>query len=83
MGKKVTFTALYSYLPDVEMYVGLAPEVPGAIVQADSREEAEQELRVVVEALLDEMEKEGFDLPEPRKYEVGGVTIEMRAARAS
>lgn len=54
------FTAVVEKCPDTDFYVGYVPGFPGAHSQAESLDELRQNLREVIEMLLEDGEPE-FD----------------------
>jgi predicted RNase H-like HicB family nuclease len=51
-----TYTALVERCPDTGLYVGYVPGFPGAHTQADSLDELNENLKEVIEMLLEEGE---------------------------
>ncbi len=51
-----TFTAVVEKCPDTELYVGYVPGVPGAHTQGETLDELQQNLREVLEILLEDGE---------------------------
>jgi predicted RNase H-like HicB family nuclease len=53
-----TFTAVIEKCPDTGLYVGHVPGFPGAHSQAESLDELQQNLKEVIELLLEDGEPE-------------------------
>lgn len=53
-----TFTAVVEKCPDTELYVGYVPGFPGAHTQGETLDELQQNLREVLELLLEDGEPE-------------------------
>jgi predicted RNase H-like HicB family nuclease len=51
-----TYTAVIERCPDTGLYVGYVPGFPGAHTQAETLDELDQNLREVIELLLEEGE---------------------------
>ena len=51
-----TFTAVVEKCPDTDLYVGYVPGFPGAHTQADTLDELQENLREVIEMLLEDGE---------------------------
>jgi predicted RNase H-like HicB family nuclease len=49
-----TFTAYVEWDPDVKLYVGTVPGVPGAHTQAETLDELQRNLKEVLELCLEE-----------------------------
>ena len=49
-----TFTAYVEYDPEVRLYAGSVPSLPGAHTQAASLDELQQNLREIIELVLEE-----------------------------
>jgi predicted RNase H-like HicB family nuclease len=63
----MTLTAVYEEVPESEGggYVAYAEELPGAITQGDTLEEARENLRDAIELLLEANRKQ-LSVPDPR-----------------
>ena len=70
-----TFTAYVEWDPEVKVYVGVIPGVPGAHTQAETLDELKDNLKEVLELCLEEYKGEVDDLP---KF-VGVQQIEVAA----
>jgi predicted RNase H-like HicB family nuclease len=68
-----TFTAVIEKCPDTGLYVGYVPGFPGAHTQAETLDELQQNLREVLELLLEDGE------PELEAEFVGTQTIVVEA----
>jgi len=53
-----TYTAVVERCPDTDLYVGYVPGFPGAHTQAETLDELNQNLREVIEMLLEDGEPE-------------------------
>jgi predicted RNase H-like HicB family nuclease len=51
-----SFTAVVEKCPDTELYIGYVPNFPGAHTQAETLDELYQNLRQVIEMLLEDGE---------------------------
>jgi len=60
---KRTFTAYVEYDPDVRVYVGIVPGIPGAHTQGATLDELQKNLREVLELCLEELGESTEDLP--------------------
>ncbi|MCE5314251.1 MAG: type II toxin-antitoxin system HicB family antitoxin [Armatimonadota bacterium] len=58
-----TFTAYVEWDPEVKVYVGVVPGVPGAHTQAATLDELKDNLKEVLELCLEEYEGSPEDLP--------------------
>lgn len=70
-----TLTAYVEWDPEVKVYVGIIPGVPGAHTQAETLDELKDNLKEVLELCLEEYKGEVEDLP---KF-VGVQQIEVAA----
>ncbi|MHB9038337.1 MAG: type II toxin-antitoxin system HicB family antitoxin [Armatimonadota bacterium] len=70
-----TYTAYVEWDPEVSVYVGIVPGVPGAHTQAATLDELKDNLKEVLELCLEEYKGEIEDLP---KF-VGVQQIEVAA----
>ena len=59
-----TFTAYVEWDPDVKLYVGFVPGIPGAHTQAETLDELRDNLTEVLELCLEEYGKEIEDVPQ-------------------
>ena len=59
-----TFTAYVEFDPDVKLYVGFVPGIPGAHTQAETLDELRDNLTEVLELCLEEYGKEIEDVPQ-------------------
>jgi predicted RNase H-like HicB family nuclease len=50
-----TFTAYVEWDPDVKVYVGIVPGLPGAHTQASTLDELQRNLKEVIELCLEEL----------------------------
>jgi predicted RNase H-like HicB family nuclease len=64
-----TFTAIVEKCPDTGLYVGYVPNFPGAHTQAETLDELHNNLREVIEMLLED------GLPELETEFVGTQTV--------
>jgi predicted RNase H-like HicB family nuclease len=61
-----TFTAYLEYDPETQMYVGTVPGLPGAHSQGATIDELRQNLKEVIELVLEERQAQGDTIdPEP------------------
>ena len=58
-----TFTAYIEYDPEVKVYVGIIPGIPGAHTQAETLDELHKNLREVVILCLEEYDGDLDELP--------------------
>lgn len=70
-----TFTAYVEWDPEVQVYVGIVPGIPGAHTQAPTLDELKDNLKEVLELCLEEYKGEVDDLP---KF-IGVQQIEVAA----
>ena len=68
-----TFTAYVEWDPEVKLYVGIIPGIPGAHTQAESLDELRVNLKEILELCLEEYPNKIVDLP----YFVGIQQIEI------
>lgn len=54
-----TFTAYIEFDPQTELYVGTIPGLPGGHTQGSTLDELQQNLKEVVELVLEERESQG------------------------
>ena len=59
-----TFTAYVEWDPDVKLYVGFVPGIPGAHTQAETLDELRKNLTEVLELCLEEYGKDFEDIPQ-------------------
>jgi len=52
-----SFTAVVEKCPDTELYIGYVPNFPGAHTQAETLDELYQNLREVIEMLLEDVSR--------------------------
>jgi len=50
-----TFTAYVEWDPEVQVYVGIVPSLPGAHTQAPTLDELQRNLKEVIELCLEEL----------------------------
>ncbi len=60
------YTAVVEKCPDTGVYVGYVPGFPGAHTQAETLDALNENLREVIEMLLEDGEPELVSLSEPR-----------------
>lgn len=58
-----SFTAYVEWDPEVKVYVGIVPGVPGAHTQAETLDELKENLKEVLELCLEEYDGNPEDLP--------------------
>ncbi len=58
-----TFTAYVEYDPEVKVYVGIVPGIPGAHTQGETLDELQKNLKEVLELCLEELGDSTADLP--------------------
>jgi predicted RNase H-like HicB family nuclease len=58
-----TFTAYVEYDPEVRVYVGVVPGIPGAHTQGETLDELQKNLKEVLELCLEELGQSADDLP--------------------
>ncbi len=59
-----TFTAYVEWDPETKLYVGIVPGIPGAHTQAATLDELQQNLKEVLELVLEESQVPVEDLPQ-------------------
>ncbi len=59
-----TFTAYVEWDPATKLYVGIVPGIPGAHTQAATLDELQQNLKEVLELVLEESQVPVEDLPQ-------------------
>ncbi len=59
-----TFTAYVEWDPETKLYVGIVPGIPGAHTQAATLDELSQNLKEVLELVLEESQLLVEDLPQ-------------------
>ena len=55
------FTAIVEKCPDTRIYVGYVPGFPGAHSQGETLDELKENLKEVIEMLLEDEQKPGFE----------------------
>ena len=55
------FTAIVEKCPDTGIYVGYVPGFPGAHSQGETLDELKENLKEVIEMLLEDEQKPGFE----------------------
>jgi predicted RNase H-like HicB family nuclease len=68
----VTYTVIFEKGP--ESWGAYIPDLPGVIAVGDSREEVENLIREAVEAHLEGLREEGFEIPLPASF-AGSVEV--------
>ncbi len=58
-----TFTAYVEWDPEIRLYVGIVPGIPGAHTQGVTLDELQKNLKEVLELCLEELKVEIEDLP--------------------
>ena len=58
-----TFTAYIEYDPEVKLYVGMIPGMPGVHTQAETLDELQKNLQEVLELCLEEYDGDTDDFP--------------------
>ena len=58
-----TFTAYVEWDPEIRLYVGIVPGIPGAHTQGATLDELQKNLKEVLELCLEELKVEIEDLP--------------------
>lgn len=61
-----TFTAYIEYDPEVKVYVGIVPGIPGAHTQGETLDELRDNLKEVLELCLEELGEDFIEAELPR-----------------
>lgn len=60
--KELIFTAVIEYDAESRMYVGSVPQLPGAFTQGETLDELRENLKEVVELVLEDMRENGEEI---------------------